>query len=415
MSLLDANADSLALAADNTFRAPAAPAQRGAFDNFGSSAGNYFMRSMAEGGRAASMAVAALPVLADMAISRDSVLGEALGDKSLSDRYFEWHDETFGRAVDYWTPKPQEVGTAGQIVGQLSGSIVKFLASPALSIADAQLTTAENLVRQGVGAGTAQAAGAIAGTAQAVGIRLPAAIGNTLGTRLASGAGGNVLQSTVATEAQRLALQAGDAPQKVVDQFDPLDPKARGIDALMGLVFGAKAHFDARFDSLTPTQRDAILLVNQARHIEDNSLPGRALTAADQTRAVDGTRQAMDQMLRGEPVAVDSPLPGFELDPARAELAAVIEAELPKVDPVQVPRMAEPEGTKLAEPGAEPAAPRFDESVRLPSGEFDPATGQERAMSANDFIARANADAAQAKATAPGLLQTAAECLLGGL
>ena len=180
MGLLDANAEALDLSASNSFRAPSATPTPGIFHNFASSTGNYFMRSMAEAGRAGSMALAAIPVAIDAATSTDSALGQAVGERGLQERYFKWHDETFGKAVDFWTPRPTEVGAAGQIVGQLAGGIVKFLASPPLAVADAQMTTGEDLVRQGVDATTAQAAGGIAGLSTVIGIRAPAAVGSTL-------------------------------------------------------------------------------------------------------------------------------------------------------------------------------------------------------------------------------------------
>lgn len=433
MGILDANAEVLSTAASGTFSAPPAPPEPGLMHNFASSASNFFMRSMAEAGRAGSMAVAAFPVALDAAIDPNSPVGRALelpngtdaeaGRKPLVDRYFAMHDEVFGSAVDFWTPRPQEVGTAGQVVGQLSGGIVKFLANPALSIADAQLSTAENLVRQGVDATTAQGAGAIAGVSTAIGIRAPAAVGNTLVQRVASGVAINVAQSAAANVATQELLKAGDAPANVVKQFDPLDPKTLTIDALMGAVFGAKAHFDA-----TPSQRDALLALNQARHMETNALPGKPATQADLTRAVDGTRTAIEQLVRGEPVAVDQPLPDFvnspEVESFRAEMRSLVDAEGgPGLEPIARPPMAEPDlppaPDKPAGPGAqkpaEPVAPQFDETVRLPAGDFDPATGEARMVSANEAIAKAQADAAQAKQVAPNLLQTAASCLLGVL
>lgn len=420
MGLLDANADTLDLAASNSFRAPAAPPEPGLFHNFGSSAGNFFMRSLAEAGRSASMLVGAVPAAIDWAVDPYSPTGEALAlqEKPLADRYFRWHDDTAGNAVDFWTPKANEVGTAGQVVGQLTGSVLKFLASAPLAVADAQMSTSEDLVRKDVDATTAQAAGAAAGVGMAVGIRAPAAIGGTLIQRVGSGVAINVAQGAAVAEAQHLILEAGGAPEAVAAQFDALDLKGRTIDAVMGAVFGAKAHLDARVSGLTQTQRDAILLVKQAQHMETASLPGRPVTPDDLTRGVNGLRTAADQMLRGEPVAVDEPLPNFIPDPARSEVAAEVERALPAYEPIARPRTVEPEAS--SQPGAaearqgsqEPATPRFDDSVRVPVVD---ATGQERIISANEHIAQAQAEAAQTKTTAPNLMRAAAECLLGSL
>lgn len=415
MGLLDANSDALQSAALNTWGTKPQPESPGIFSNFGSTAGNYFMRGFAEAGRAASMLGSVVPIAADWAIDPETPVGRALDikDKPLQDRYFAWHDAFFGRAVDYWTLRPEEVGAAGQVVGQVGSGLIKFLASAPLSVAEAQMTSGEDMVRQGVDAGTAQVVGAIQGASQAVGIRMPAAFGNTLVQRIATGAGLNVLQNAVATEAQRLALKAGGAPDNVVQQFDPLDAKGRTVDALMGAVFGAKAHIDA-----SAIERDALMALAQARHVEESSLPGRPATVADMTAAVNGTHQAMEQMLRGEPVAVDSPLPDFRPDPQaeayRSEFGKIAEDE-GVVKPIEPPKMIEPTPQEPEAGGKpKPAEVRFDESLRLPTGEFD-AQGNERTVSANDHIAAAKADAERVKTTAAGFLRTAAECLLGSI
>lgn len=417
MGLLDASSDQLRSSALNTYQPPRAPEEPGVFHNFGPSAGNYFMRGFAEAGRAASMAAGSVPVMLDWAIDPYSPTGETLGlqEKKLSDRYFEWHDRVFGNAVDFWTPRPEEVGAAGQVVGTLGSSIVKFLANPALSVADAQLSGAEGLVRQGVDSTTAQVVGGIEGTAQAVGIRAPAAFGTTLAQRIATGAGFNVAQNAGATELERLALQAGGASQNVVNQFDPFDGKGRLVDALMGAVFGAKAHLDA-----SGAERDALLTMAQARHIEDNALPGKPTSLDGMTKAVNGTRQAMEQMLRGEPVGIGEPLPDFRPDPQveafRGDMAQIVE-EQGAVKPTEPPKMI-PASPVEVEQGSTAAKPppevKYPDELKLPTGEFD-ADGVERTVSANELIASTRADAEHAKTHAEGFMRTAAECLLGSV
>ena len=247
MSILDANAAELETAAINSRWAPTKPAEPGVFTNFTSTAGNYFMRSMAEVGRSASMAAAAVPVAIDKVVQNDNFSG-----KSLSDRYFEFHDQVFGRAVDYWTPRPEEAGKAGQVVGSLAGGITQFLVSPALAVANAQLSTSEELVRQGVNADAAILAGDIAGLGTVAGIALPVA-GKSLTQRVMTGVAGNLGQSVATAAATQQILGAAGAPDSVQAQFDPFDPTGRTVDVLMGAVFGAKAHLDARVANLTQT------------------------------------------------------------------------------------------------------------------------------------------------------------------
>lgn len=418
MSILDSNSDDLMTAAVNSRWSPSKPVAPSGFDNFGSTAGNYFMRGMAEMGRSASMAVAAIPVALDKVVGNDNMTG-----KSLSDRYFEFHDETFGRAVDYWTPKPDETNKAGQVVGSLGAGIVQFLASPAATVANAQLSTSENLVRQGVSSDAALLAGDIAGLGTVAGIALPI-LGKNLTQRVATGVAGNLGQSVATASITQQIIKADGGSNEVMSQFDPFDPTGRLVDVLMGAVFGAKAHLDARVADIPATERDALLVLNQSRHMEAVSVPGRIATESDFIKAVDNTRAAIDQLVRGEPVSVPHSI-AVEPDPSmmarQSELQGMLEEAMPP-EQVQRPRMMdaiEPKVTQADGPAgttkATEAQPMFDESVRLPTGEFDPKTGEETTVPANELIARANDHASQTKSTAQNVMMAAAECLLGSI
>lgn len=412
----------------DSVRLPAPQATTGVFGNFVPSAGNYFMRSMAEAGRAASMAFAAVPVALDKAVELQGLTHDT-GAGTLSDRYFRWHDETFNRAVDYWTPKPQEVGAAGQVVGQVVGGVVQFLANPALMLGTAQLSTAEDLVRQGVDADAAVLAGDVAGIASAIGIALPAAFGKTLAARVASGAAGNLATNIPEAAIKREIVRAAGAPETVAQQFDPFDMKARAVDILLGAAFGAKAHWDAR---LTPAQRDAMAVQAQALHLEEASSPGRPVKPADLTATVTATRAAIDQMLRGEPVQVDGLLRGIEVadSPAKAAARAEIEAttrealaDVPTGKPIDMPRMAEIEPPKAPAEG-EPKVEVTPEQARaaavltrypdLRLATLD-AEGNPRATDAAAFLRDTEAEAARTQTNAAALLRTAASCLLGAI
>lgn len=416
MSLLDANSSEMEVAALNSRWAPAKPVEPGVFSNFGQTAGNYFMRSMAEVARSASMAAAAVPVVVDKLVQKDNFSG-----KSLSDSYFEFHDEVFGRAVDYWTPRPEETGKAGQVAGALAGGVLQFLVSPALAVANAQLSTSEDLVRQGVDADAAILAGDVAGLGTVAGIALPIA-GRSLAQRVATGVAGNLGQSVATAAATQQILDASGAPDSIKAQFDPLDPTGRTVDVLMGAVFGAKAHLDARVGNVPQGQKDALMTVAQAQHLEYVATPGRPMAAPDFAASVEGVRKAIDQMVRGEPVAVDAPL-RFEPDDAqvaqRAQMQKLFDDEMQMADPVPLPQMLgsdrPAEGADGKTVAADQAMPRFDDGVRLPTGEFDPKTGEPTTISANEFIVRVQDEAAQTKTTAPRLLMAAAECLLGSI
>lgn len=540
MGLLDAYSGSLETAATGPQRAPGPPDPPGVFHNFWSSAGNYYMRGMAEAGRAVSMAAGAVPAVADKLIGSDNT-----GEK-FADRYFRWHDQTFGSAVDYWTPKPDEVGAAGQVVGSLAAGITQFLASPSLMVGTSQLSTAEDLVRKGVSPDAAMVAGDIAGLANVAGIALPI-FGKTLAQRIATGAAGN-LATNIPQAAVTQAIVKADGKPELAKDFDPWDVRARTVDVLLGAVFGAKAHVDARIS-------DALLASNAARHIEEASLPVAGRTDAEVTKAVDSTRLAVEQMSRGEPVDVptvsidreanfrawfgdskvvdeqgrplrvfhgtdqsfdefrgnayftpvpddaskysliatpgaaeNSPnvVPAYismrrpkeiatyatrsDIDDARlsgeydgvivrgvggskldhyiafrpeqiksaignsgrfdpnsgsltdpldaygAEMSRLIDEQAPiKGDAFKAPDMLAAAKPEPIEGRPKIDTPQFPDTVRLPTGDFDPATGMPKTAPASDVIAKAQADAADLKTRAADFMRVAATCLLGGV
>jgi hypothetical protein len=233
---------------------------------------------------------------------------------------------------------------------------------------------------------------------------------------VATGVVGNVATSVPEAAIKREIVRA-DGAEKVAEQFDPWDARARTVDLLLGAVFGAKAHVDARAATADPALRDALMTLNAARHLEEASAPGRAGTEAQLTQAVESTRQAIEQIARGEPVAV----PRVAIDPAPAPHATDMEVLLregePAGEPIDTPPMRAPETVEAtgSEPTPRETGPRFPDDVRLPDGTFDPATGEPRLVSANEMIGRMQADAERVRTTAPNFMQAAANCLLGAI
>lgn len=289
----------------------------GDFTGFGYGAGMYTMRGFADAARRIDLTGALGPIALD----------KLTGGTARQDEYFQQHDETFNRAVDYWTPQPGEVGAAGQIVGPLAGALPLLIASPTLDVASTLLSIGEDLVRQGVNAGPAIAVGAIQSMSLAAGLRLPF-LGKTLASRVGSGAAGMVTLGATAAATSKLVLNlTGNA--KEAEQFNPFDPTQRALDLLMGAAFGGLAHLDAkakkwrqwRRDLIQPQVEDAILTLNQAKHLEDVALPGKAETPFELNQGVKAVQTAMDQMLRGEPVNVEQITQGMKVtaDPVRTD------------------------------------------------------------------------------------------------
>lgn len=283
----------------------------GVFDNFFSSAGNAVMRGFAETGRAVSMLGAVGPMLQDT-----DKYGQR-GSTEAVDKYFKRHDDIWNRAVEYWTPKRSEVGVAGEVVGQLLGTIPLLVASPAALVAKTQLSTGEDLVRKGVDANKAGAVGAVQAAGLGLGIWLPV-LGTSLATRaLVGGAAANVVQGVATRAASGEILEGTPA----AGEFKAFDPTAITLDVLLGLAFGGLAHLSPAqraqgeavwkqiaewTGTFKPSDIDAIAALKQAEHLNVESAPGRMVSAEDIAKHHAAMKQAIDDLLNDRPVNVEA-------------------------------------------------------------------------------------------------------------
>jgi hypothetical protein len=280
------------------------------FDGVGE-ATRGFMRPAASAGRSALM-------LAPAALE---LFGTGLTEEG-EDWYYETVVEGIGQsAVDYWTPDPNAMGSASRAlsgVGMVAGSVPQIFGAPGLFLADSGLSPATDLVRAGVESDTAMGVGAVNMAVNAVGMRLPAAFGNTLPQRLVTGAGSNVVLGVAADAGSAEILeQGGHAGQ--AERFDPADPFARGLDALMGLAFGIKAHVDG--PRLTGSQRDAVLVASNASHLMRETLPGVPRQPGADIRHQRAVQSAIDSFTNGERVDVSGIVRPDDFD-LRPELRA---------------------------------------------------------------------------------------------
>lgn len=331
----------------------------GAFENFLPGAGKVAMQTFAKVGSAIDIAGAVGPILQD----------KLTGGTEAQDRYFKEHDEVFGRAVDHWTLKPNEVGAAGQVVGTLLGTLPLVMANPALAVATTQLSAAEDLVKKGVDAGQAQAVGAVQGAGLGLGIWVPV-LGKTLMQRvLLGGAGFNAVQG-VATRGASGAILDGTA---AADEFNAFDPTQLTLDVLLGAAFGGLAHklpsmraegeaWHQRMAEwgakLKPSEVDALATLRQAQHLNADSMPGKPVDLIDADAHVQRMRQAIDDLANDRPVNVEQmPAARFEADEVRAtESAAALKALQDEAATAAAADGIEPAPTAARAP-AEPAMP----------------------------------------------------------
>lgn len=286
----------------------------GITENFFKGAGMATMRTFAKTARGID-ALGAVPAILEDKIEAFRTGQTAQGVTTMQDKYFKEHDEVWNSAVDYWTPKPNEVGIAGEVVGQLAGMLPTIIASPALAVGAQLMDVSEDLVRKGVPADKAVAAGAVQAAGLGLGIWMPI-LGQNLWQRIVlGGAGFNVAQGVGTRAATQLIL--GDNPAS--KEFEVFDGKALTLDLLLGMAFGGVAHISpamraqgkevwSRVESwardLPPSDKDAIAVLRVAEHLNKDSLPGEPVGPEAIESHVEKMRAAVEQLITDKPVEV---------------------------------------------------------------------------------------------------------------
>jgi len=271
------------------------------------------MRELARAGSSIDMLGAAVPTAIDW----------LRGGTDLQDQYFREHDEVFGKALDYWTPTAEERSLAGDVTGGLIGMGSQFILGAPVLLNTALTGTAEELVKQGVGAGPALGVGAIQSAFTAAGIRLPVAFGTTLATKLGTGAAGNVALGTASRYASQQTLDA-TGNEEAAQAFDPLALDAVLVEAGMGALFGGMAHLGTKtrvgnvkeappsraaetvrywLDGVKPSDKDAVLTLGNAVALEKRAL-GIPARPKDVNTHVQAMEQAIRQATAGDKVNV---------------------------------------------------------------------------------------------------------------
>jgi hypothetical protein len=267
----------------------------------------------------------------------------------------------------------------------------------------------------------------------AVGLKLPF-LGQSLATRVLSGSGGNLVQGA-ATALASSELLKGQGFASEAERFNPWDLRARTLDVMLGAAFGGLAHLETKgvpkdAPKLTPTDEAALLVANQARHLEDSTPHGRPATDADVTMHADAMRQALDQVLRGETVTVDGLTKDMRMlaDDAQLqqhtefsdELQRIAAIDAPVESPIFTINIDKPMMADILAADHDPASLKARQFVQeqpeltIPTGRVTD-DGSPINLKASDAIAQADAEVAHIQSTAANLFKTAAHCLLGVL
>ena len=277
------------------------------------------MRGLLKAGSAIDLAGAVGPIAEDA----------FTGGTEAQDRYFREHDDLYGKAIEYWSPKPGEVGVAAEVAGSLMATLPLVLLSPALAVGTTQLSVAEDLVKKGVDPVRAQAVGAAQAAGLGLGIYMPI-FGNTLTQRvLLGGAGANVGLGIAMRGVSEQILK--DTP--AAEDFKAFDATSLTVDVLLGAAFGGLVHISPNqraqgakqwkqleewAATVKPTERDALSVLRQAQHLNVDSLPGKPVEPRDIDLHVQRMRQALEQASRDEPIQVsDLESPNLVPDEAR--------------------------------------------------------------------------------------------------
>jgi hypothetical protein len=117
----------------------------------------------------------------------------------------ELQDEQRKEALEFWTPSSRDVGTIGKVLGsfgEIAAPLMVSAGNPSLLMANAAIQGGKDLVNEGADATTATVSGVIDAAATGIGFKLPF-LGKSLTSKMATGAGGNVLLGAGTAELQR--------------------------------------------------------------------------------------------------------------------------------------------------------------------------------------------------------------------
>lgn len=230
--------------------------------------------------------------------------------------FYKFIDERLTPAERYWSVDPGTLSFSGKIVSALSEMPIGLMVGPEFLLAETGINTGVDLAEKGVDPTTAAAIGT--GSAAVLGgmMKIPMA-GDTL-----KKTAGLTLGAMIANPAIGAAQAAGTAKvleaagyEEQAKAFDPWDPTARSVDALMAPIFGGLHAFGQWRTGKAPAMvADALDVVEAQKHREGTNpfTPGTPQAEVH----VAALAKAMDDLAEGRPVDVSEVV---RLEPAQAE------------------------------------------------------------------------------------------------
>ena len=273
--------------------------------------------------KAAGMAALKLPV----GIAGAAVLIEGSLDRMLfgDETRFKTYEEDIKPIQEALTPDPGSVSNAGRFISGIAGFAPALALGPAgvlLLAGQSAINTGAELVDQGVKPEVATGAAVLVGATGAAMAGLPTA-GKTWGKTLAL-ASLNPVLGAASTEAEKKLLES-TGYGKLAESYDPFDPVARGIDATLGLAFGAMGKYsEARREMLTKTKDSIDTMASWQRMFKDTPFDITDLKTAD--LGYKAMQKALADISVGKPVDLSGVVPDevplkTPATPIRAEAA----------------------------------------------------------------------------------------------
>lgn len=290
-----------------------------------------------------------------------------LFDHGASDSVFKFYEDVIEPAQDYWTPDPESVSTADNIVGGIAGIAPALMlgpgAIPAL-VGTSTFGTAVDLVEQGVEPELATGIGILGGVATGFMVKIPASgrtIKETFGLALT-----NPIIGALQTEVQAKALEITGHPD-IAKSFDPFDPTGRSIDLALGVIFGGMGHY-ARARTKLPVQiNDAVDTATEVQAVTKSDI----VKGENRFTHENALNDSITKLVDGEKVDIINEVQGVEFKATTPDADAMAirkghkewlndlpeegKAILETVDPETAPILADSEITReLLVEGVEP-------------------------------------------------------------
>lgn len=213
-------------------------------------------------------------------------------------------------------PDTRSVGLGGQLLYSLAdnltvagaefagGAVLPNILAASVTDIYGKTQTAANML-EGMDPATAARVANYEAIGAGLGIVAPAAVPGGLAMRAASGAGIN----TALGFGQRVGISEtlkGAGYADMAKQYAPFDAASVLTDAALGAFFGGALGPRASKPAArpSPSNLDAGLTMNNAAHIETGVAPGIPVDAATRGAHVQSVENALESLVRGEPVNV---------------------------------------------------------------------------------------------------------------